>query len=741
MSLSPTLLNELQPLLEGICEERLSVADATRLEQLLLDSAAARAYYLQYIDLHGALHWDAALASAGDDDAVNALVDATILRLARPQSALITDTIPGRVPKAWVRRACISAAACLILGIGIWIGNSTAKPPQVAQHHTPQPSIPSTKPDPQTAPPVPEKGLAARNESHKFSPDDVRLPAQPVANSTESPASDKPSAGLDEAPSTPVTIASTPPEKKPFVPVRPDARGTSAASSATVLAFVNDQLKAGWTQAGVTPSARADDAEWLRRLHLDLVGHIPSVREVEKFLADRAPAKRAIEVDRLLDSPEFARHFATIWTDLLVGRASRQEVNRPALAKFLRDSFQRNRPWQEIVYDLVTAEGRTDQNGAVNFLVAHLNDGAIPATGITARLFLGTQLQCLQCHNHPFGDTKQEQFWAFNSFFQQAVVVRAEKYDPKTGRMVVAGIELATKDSEGPVYFETRLGLMKVAYPEFAGTRVDPGKLTSRRRELARLMTQSEGSSLAPAFVNRMWNQFYGRSFTPVVDDMGSHSPPTHPALLDRLAEEFVQSGYNTKQLIRWICNSDSYQLTSRFSDGNSKDNPEAGEVPLFSRMYVKPMSPEQLYDSLVVATQGQLAGGPTLDQTDKSRDQWLRQFVVSFETEENDETSTLDGSITQSLLMMNGDLVRNATSMQTGTWLHKLLSSRETESERIQSLFQSALSRPATPKELAAVKKLLRSTAIHVKNATPESAYQDIYWALLNSNEFILNH
>ena len=425
-----------------------------------------------------------------------------------------------------------------------------------------------------------------------------------------------------------------------------------------------------------------------------------------------------------------------------MGQASRPEVNRPALAKFLRDSFQRNRPWQEIVYDLVTAEGRTDQNGAANFLVAHLNDGAIPATGITARLFLGTQLQCLQCHNHPFGDAKQEQFWAFNSFFQQAVVVRGdEKYDPKTGRMVVTGSELATKDSEGPVYFETRLGLMKVAYPEFAGTRVDPGKLTSRRRELARLMTQSEGSSLAPAFVNRMWNQFHGRSFTPTVDDMGSHSPPTHPALLDRLAEEFVQSGYDTKQLIRWICNSESYQLTSRFSDGNSKDNPEAGEVPLFSRMYVKPMSPEQLYDSLVVATQGQLAGGPTLDQTDKTRDQWLRQFVVSFETEENDETSTLDGSITQSLLMMNGDLVRKATSMQTGTWLHKLLSSRETESERIQSLFQSALSRPATPKELAAVRKLLKSTAIHVKNATPESAYQDIYWALLNSNEFILNH
>ncbi len=740
MSLSPTLLNELQPLLDGLCEERLSVNEETRLEQILLESAEARAYYLQYIDLHGALHWDAALASTGDDDAVNALVDATILRLAQPVQSTI-DRSSSRVPHAWLQRVGVALAACLILGVGIWIGSRTSKAPALAAHPTPGPSNPNTKLDPPLPTAAPEKGLAAHVERHKFSQDDVRLPAQPDVPPAERVATNTPAVGLGEANSAPATVADAAPAKKPFVPVRAGHSGTGAASSATLLAFINEQLKAGWTQAGITPSARADDAEWLRRLHLDLVGHIPSVREVEKFLADRSATKRAMEVDRLLDSPEFARHFATIWTDLLVGRASRPEVNRPALAKFLRDNFQRNRPWHEIVYDLVTAEGRTDQNGAVNFLVAHLNDGAIPATGITARVFLGTQLQCLQCHNHPTGDAKQEQFWAFNSFFQQAVVVRDEKYDPQTGRMFVAGIELATKDSDGPVYFETRNGLMKVAYPEFAGQRIDSHKGVSRRRELARLMTEGEQSGLAPAFVNRLWNQFHGRSFTPVVDDMGPHSPPSHPALLDRLSEEFVQSGYDVKQLIRWICNSESYQLTSRFSDGNSKDNPEAGEIPLFSRMYVKPMSPEQLYDSLAMATQGQLAGGPTLDQTDKTRDQWLRQFVVSFETEENDETSTLDGSITQSLLMMNGDLVRNATSMQAGTWLHKLLSSRETESERIQSLFRSALSRPATSKELAAVRKLLRSTAIHVKNATPESAYQDVYWALLNSNEFILNH
>lgn len=740
MSLSPTLLQELNPLLEALCEERLTDADFLRFEHLLVDHPEAREYYLEYIDLHGALHWDAALAPETEDDAVAELVDATVLRLARPEAPAtptVTSRFPTRQSAAWLRRGIIAAAACLLVGVGVWIGSQTTRTGEVALHASQPDSTPIANDGRGEQPHSPSHQPA---EHHTFSPNDVQLASQDKNSSTTStesatgPGTEHPAVAADRG------VAASSVEKKNFTPVRGATGGTGAGSSTTVLAYIQEQLQAGWAQAGITPSPRADDAEWLRRVHLDLVGHIPSVQEVEKFLADRNRNKRAAEIDRLLDSPEFSRHFATIWTDLLVGRAVRPEVNRPALARFLRQSFHDNRPWTEVVYDLVAAEGRTDQNGAANFLVAHLNNGAIPATGIISRLFLGTQLQCAQCHNHPFDHTKQETFWAFNSFFQQAVVVRDEKYDPTTGRMIVAGIELATKASEGPVYFETRNGLMKVAYPQYGGTRIDPDGRTSRRRELARLM-QTEGPGLAPAFVNRMWNQFHGRSFTPVVDDMGPHNPPSHPALLDRLSEEFALSGYDVKQLIRWICNSESYQLTSRFADGNSKDNPEAGETPLFSHVYVKPMSAEQLYDSLVVATQGQLAGGPTLDQSDKSRDQWIRQFVVSFETEENDETTTLDGSITQSLLMMNGDLVREATSMQSGTWLHKLLVSKKTETDRIQALFQSALSRPATSKELGMVKKLLKNNANHAKPGSAEIAYQDVYWALLNSNEFILNH
>jgi hypothetical protein len=783
--------DELGSLLEAVCEERLTATEHTRLEQLLLASADARAYYLNYIDLHGALYWDLAVAEQVEDDAVAALVDATILRLARPDansafSSAMSHTIPLTLASAgpstaWApgtvaaeqntagqtsrasrigtsrnlfRRVGVVAAGCLILGLGVWIGNRTAKPGQVAGVTKKHGSvIEQREPAANGHSPAPAVVAKSAVAQHKFGSDDVQLQADPKAPTVvaELPAAAAEIAAADSK--VAATAGAANPERgngaensvSPNATVKDlrlaNAAGSAAASSGTVIAYINDQLKLSWSTAAMSPSAKADDAEWLRRLNLDLLGHIPSTGEFEKFVSNRSPAKRAAEIDRLLDSPAFARNFAAIWTNLLVGRVPRDEVNRPALATFLRQKFGYNRPWQEIVFDLVAAEGRTDQNGAANFLVAHLNGGAIPATGITSRLFLGAQLQCAQCHNHPFSNSKQEQFWAFNSFFQQAVVVRVPKYDAKTGRMSVAGIELATKDINEPRYYETRNGLMKVAYPAFGSTKIDTTQVTNRRRELARLMTSSEDSSLAPAFVNRMWAHFHGRSFTPVVDDMGSHVAPSHPQLLDRLSEEFVRSGYDIKQLIRWICNSEGYQLTSRFGENNSKDDPETGEPPLFTHMYVKPMSPEQLYDSLVVATQGQLAGGPTLDQSDKTRDAWLRQFVVSFETEENDETSTLNGSITQSLLMMNGDLVQGATEVQAGTWLHKLLVSKTTETERIQALFASALSRPATAKELSMVKKLLKSGTVHGKNASIEHAYQDIYWALLNSNEFILNH
>jgi hypothetical protein len=229
---------------------------------------------------------------------------------------------------------------------------------------------------------------------------------------------------------------------------------------------------------------------------------------------------------------------------------------------------------------------------------------------------------------------------------------------------------------------------------------------------------------------------------------MGPHNPPSHPDVLARLANEFVRSGYDQKQLIRWICQTEAYQLTSQYNDTNTVDDPAAGEVPLFSHMYVKPMTAEQLYDSLLIVSHGDASGRVRWEQTEQPRQEWLRQFVTSFETEENDEESTFNGTIPLSLLMMNGELVDRAVSAAPGSYLANILNEKGSEADKIAKLSLAALSRYPTPKEMAALKRLLRSGPAqraprdrqrHV--ASHHQGLEDVYWAFLNSSEFILNH
>ncbi len=253
--------------------------------------------------------------------------------------------------------------------------------------------------------------------------------------------------------------------------------------------------------------------------------------------------------------------------------------------------------------ELVAAEGSEKDNGAANYLLAHLNNQAVPATAITARLFLCQQVQCAQCHIHPIvKNWDQEQFWQLNAFFQGTRLVEKTK-QLDDGRRV-SSRELVNQPVSGPIYFETLGGVMRVAYPAFDGQAVSPETSTNRRRELARLMASGEQPQLAAAFVNRLWAQLFGYGFTNPIDDMGPHNPPTHPEVLELLTREFVKSDYDVRQLLRWMCSSKLYQLSSRAIPENMADEPQNGSPPLFSRMYVKPLSAEQLFDSLLVATQ-----------------------------------------------------------------------------------------------------------------------------------------
>ncbi|QDU37576.1 hypothetical protein Mal4_18910 [Maioricimonas rarisocia] len=527
-------------------------------------------------------------------------------------------------------------------------------------------------------------------------------------------------------------------------PQRDGAEAFTTGSSDPIIDYINERIRTVWEENEVKPSPHADDAEWLRRVYLDIVGHIPSGSELEAFLADEDPGKRARVIEELLEHPDYVRNFTTTWTNLALGRATPDRTSRPGMEKFFRESFARNRPWNEIVYDLMTAEGHFEENGAVNFLLGQLqgnpnsDDYAVEATARTTRLLLGLQIQCTQCHNHPFNRWEQNQFWEFNSFLRQIRRLDHDKYDPESGQMVDDYSELVFRDFTGPVYFETRSGLMKVAYPIYFDREVDANAGTNRREELARLMTEDDPNQwIARAMVNRMWGHFFGYGFTRPVDDMGPHNPPSHPELLDRLTDEFVKSGYDVKQLVRWICNSEAYNLTSTFNPDNEFDNPAAGEVPLFSHMYVKTLNAEQLYDSLLVATNAHQSGQSGYEQSERQRQRWLRDFLRIFGGNEEDEPTLFSGSIPQALLMMNGELVNKAISAEKGSYLYTVLadSRLRNDSARVQRLYQAALGRTPSRFELSKIQQLIRG------NPDKVAAYQDLYWALLNSNEFIVNH
>jgi len=512
-----------------------------------------------------------------------------------------------------------------------------------------------------------------------------------------------------------------------------------------VVQFVNERIRTVCEENEVEMSTLADDAEWLRRVYLDVVGHIPPTEKVEAFQKDKDPNKRILVIEQLLDDPDYVLNMTMIWRNLLIGRNTPDRTSRAGMEKFLREAFARSRPWNEIVYDILTAEGHYEENGAVNFILAQLDGNPgneeyhVEATAKTARIFLGLQVQCTQCHNHPFNDWKQNQFWEFNSFFRQVRRNDVDKYDAASGQNVDDYSELVWMEFKGPVFFETRQALMQVAYPKYLDE-PEPIDQNSedRRTELAKKMCHDDPSQqVAKAFVNRMWGHFMGYGFTRPVDDMGPHNPASHPEILDRLAEEFVKSNYDVKQLVRWIVSTESYHLTSKFNSKNRIDDPSAGEVPLFSHMYVKTMTMEQMYDSLIIATKADQAGQAGYEAAQGQRQQWMQDFVRIFGGNDDDEPTMYSGSIPQALLMMNGPLVQKAISADKGSYLYSLLMENRNgkDVDRINALYLASLGRDATTKELKGINKALDGTRDKL------AFYQDLYWALLNSNEFIVNH
>src|SRR5262245_45921906 len=545
--------------------------------------------------------------------------------------------------------------------------------------------------------------------------------------------------------------------------------------------FINDQIEKAWKDNKVAPSNRCGDYEFIRRASLDIIGRIATPAEIKTFFNDPAERRRSMLIERLLGndpkhkSTEFGENFANLWTVMLLTRSGSKDIHQDQMREWLAEEFNNairsDHPdgWANTATELISATGVTNERPAVNFGLHHLGEeikqdtgtsgkwDMVPVTSRTTKLFLGLRTQCVQCHDHPFnGEWEQRHFWGINGFFRNAdaprgrpqmnVAQKKGKGSNETQRQLVDKDELNVK---GMIQYEPRNATIRYTKPTFLdGKRIPADSTLSRRQELAKFVTSSP--YFVKVVVNRMWHHFFGKSFTKdAPDDFGEHNPVSHPELLDKLSEDWAKKyNHNPKDLVRWICNSRAYGLSSVAHKGNDKQEDEI----FFARMLLKPMTPEQLFDSLKTATEAKIRRElpPELRKKREAElAEWMKQLVVNFGNDEGEE-GTFNGTVVQALMLMNGKEMNKAImDQQSGTVadvLRKRAFSPAGSRAALNDLFLAALNRPPTPKEASAILDDPKTRALPgVRQTDPAVSYtafyQDIFWALLNSNEFILNH
>jgi len=553
----------------------------------------------------------------------------------------------------------------------------------------------------------------------------------------------------------PAGQAAPPKEKKESEP----AKSTCGAGGdpAEVTKLINESLKAAWDENKVTPSARCDDYEFIRRASLDIIGRIATPAEIDTYTKDGKDRRKNL-IERLLKSEDYAKNWANIWANWLLTRSGpfgRGQYHEE-MQTWLEDQFAQNKPMHEVTKALISAEGKNTDNGAVNFILAHVGQAnpagevrengqfdMVPITSRISRLFLGIQTQCTQCHDHPFdAKLKQNHFWGINAFLRQ---VKRDGTPPVPGNRMMGFSPLTLRDdtsvnTAAEVFFETRNAKLLPARAQFLdgtklvteekGGKKVPAQGRIRREELARLIVNHP--NYGKAQVNRMWAHFFGKGFVNPVDDFNDQNTPSNPELLEELGKRYQHYGYDQKQLIRWICNSDAYNLSCVANKTNEKPENEQ----LFSRMLLKAMSPEELFESLMIGT------GATLSKADRKdlRDKWLNNLIGNFGDDEGNEVN-YNGTIVQALMMMNGDDINNAIAPGKEDGLVAKLYKERRGAGRsiIHDLYVHTLNRPPSADE---VKKIAEKMAlVKTRDKDALAPYQDLLWALCNSNEFMLKH
>lgn len=505
-------------------------------------------------------------------------------------------------------------------------------------------------------------------------------------------------------------------------------------SEPQVVALIDESLAAAWLDHGVDPADLAGDEEWCRRLFLRTLGRVPTVSESRAFVADASKEKRTELTDKLLTGAEYAdelaRHWSGAWTTVLVGRTASPEL-REGLRAYLEQAIRTNKPYDALVTELVTATGPAatgadaGTKGAVDFLLAlaDKDERAVRTTSRTTHVLLGTQLECARCHEHPFQKVGPDQYWTLNSFFRQ-MEVQGAGGQRELAKVDFAGDKPQAGDAgDGAVRYLDAEGKEHVAYPRrLDGTAMaKSGRVADldRRAELAKEIVAS------PAFgrtlINRLWTQYFGIGFIRPTEQLSPRGEASHPELLARLGEQFAAHGYDLRKAMRWIVASRAFSLSAKPGEiGSSRDQPLAGTIALFSHYYVLPSTSERIDKSLLNLADAARTGRNMAEE--KGGMAWLGRKGPDLPR--RPETLSIEAP--------SGAPIGQSVDMSEGGLLDRLGASKLKDADKITHLFLAAFGREPTPRERDAA-----NTLFAARNGDTMGALQDLWWALLHSNEF----
>ncbi|MFO0799788.1 MAG: DUF1549 domain-containing protein [Gemmataceae bacterium] len=510
---------------------------------------------------------------------------------------------------------------------------------------------------------------------------------------------------------------------RPAVPVKPIVLPSGPKDAAALARIIDAEVDKALAAAKVAASPAATDEEFVRRVYLDVTGVIPTGEQAKAFLDSKAENRREKLIDDLLASPNFGKRLADVWFPKLFPRDSNNRfVLRDPLVKWLTDKFNANTPWNVFVFELVTATGTVEENPAVTYYLANRSVDKL-TDGITQH-FLGIQLQCAQCHNHPFTDWKQTEYWGMAEFFAR---VRPDnpKNANKGGDNTKVGVQETAQRTKVKDFFPESA---KQVAPKFlGGAEVKIAATEPARPVLARWMTAPDNPFFAKAMVNRTWAALFGSGIVNPIDDMHDDNPASHPALLDAMARDFGRNGFDVKFLYKSILLSKAYGRTSKPAGGNDKDE------TLFSHQAVKVMSPEQLFDSLAQTTglsqqvAARQAKNPMMKgQPNGPRDQFVNFFLAGADAFTPTE---YEAGIPQALRLMNS---RQLAGNPQAVRLYQTTAKDEPRAV-LERMYLATLARRPTPAELT------RLTSYVQGAGTQAEGYGDVLWAILNSSEFTM--